>query len=118
MHAVNTKADDSSTSVPVNAERKRESGWTTLNKVRLPELRVTENCIRSPWFGCAPRVCATIMFLLDNKSRVKASRGPRELLHSCDKVNAVNAIRELSADSFRQHLLQKYSLPARSRTRV
>jgi general secretion pathway protein E len=30
----------------------------------------------------------------------------------------VNAIRELSADSFRQHLLQKYALPARVRTRV
>src|SRR5262249_19992726 len=53
-----------------------------------------------------------------NKSRVKAFRHARELLLSSNKVSAVNAMRDLSADSFRQHLLEKYSLPPRARARV
>src|ERR1700742_1267128 len=70
-----------------------------------------------PWFGRAI-VCATIMFLLRNKSRVKAFRPPPKLLHSGNKVNAVNAMRDRSADSFRQHLLDKYSMPPRAHAHV
>src|SRR5436190_23743122 len=36
MQAVRLKADKNRTSVPANSERRRESGWTTLNKIRLP----------------------------------------------------------------------------------
>src|SRR6184192_1866636 len=54
------------------------------------------------------------MFLLRNKSRVKGLPDPSKLLHSSNKVNAVNAMRDRSADSFRQHLLEKYSLPPRA----
>src|SRR6195256_6228544 len=57
------------------------------------------------------------MFLLGNKSRVKASP-QRRLLLSSNKVSVVNAMRDLSAETFRQHLLEKYSLPARARARV
>jgi general secretion pathway protein E len=39
-------------------------------------------------------------------------------LYSSNKVNAVNAMRDRSADSFRQHLLEKYSLPPRAHVRV
>jgi len=41
-----------------------------------------------------------------------------KLLHSSNKVNVVNAMRDRSADSFRQHLLEKYSLPPRAHVRV
>ena len=41
-----------------------------------------------------------------------------KLLHSSNKVNAVNAMRDRSAESFRQHLLEKYSLPQRAHVRV
>jgi general secretion pathway protein E len=58
------------------------------------------------------------MFLLRNKSRAKDRRGTRKLLHSSNKVNAVNAMRDRSADSFRQHLLEKYSLPPRAHART
>ncbi|MET4801604.1 general secretion pathway protein E [Bradyrhizobium sp. LB11.1] len=39
-------------------------------------------------------------------------------MYSSNKVNAVNAMRDRSADSFRQHLLEKYSLPQRAHARV
>ncbi len=58
------------------------------------------------------------MFLLIYMSRVKAFRHARELWLPSNKVSAVNAMRDLSADSFRQHLLEKYSLPPRARARV
>ena len=35
-----------------------------------------------------------------------------------DKVSGENRMRDLSAETFRQHLLDKYSLPARARARV
>lgn len=41
-----------------------------------------------------------------------------KLLHSSNKVNAVNAMRERSAESFRQHLLGKFSLSPRARAPV
>jgi hypothetical protein len=40
MQAVSEKADKDSTSVPANPERRRESGWTTLDKIRLPNATV------------------------------------------------------------------------------
>ena len=58
------------------------------------------------------------MFLLVNKSRAKAFRHTRELLLSSNKVSAVNSMRDLSAETFRQHLLEKYSLPPKARARV
>jgi general secretion pathway protein E len=57
------------------------------------------------------------MFLLVNKSRAKAFPYTQELLHSCNKVS-VNSMRDLSAETFRQHLLEKYSLPPKARARV
>src|SRR3981189_229379 len=57
------------------------------------------------------------MFLLGNKSRVKAWPY-RELLLSSNKVSVVNSMRDLSAETFRQHLLEKYSLPPKARARV
>ncbi|MGX1216176.1 hypothetical protein AB7M42_006441 [Bradyrhizobium diazoefficiens] len=48
MQAPSRKEADSRMSVPGNAERRRKSGWTTSNKIRLPTLEVIENCIRSP----------------------------------------------------------------------
>ena len=41
MHAVSANADKNRTSVPVNPERRRESGCTTLIKIRLPTLQRT-----------------------------------------------------------------------------
>src|ERR1700730_17528549 len=70
-----------------------------------------------PWPGRS-KICFTIMFLLVNKSRAKAFLHNRELLLSGNKVSAVNSMRELSAETFRQHLLETYSLPARARARV
>src|SRR5882672_7626906 len=58
------------------------------------------------------------MFLLVNKSRAKAFRHTRELLLSSNKVSVVNSMRDLSAETFRQHLLEKYSLPPKARARV
>src|SRR5260370_42242348 len=58
------------------------------------------------------------MFLLLNKSRAKASGSTRELLYSSNKVSGGNSMRDLSAETFRQHILEKYSLPARARARV
>src|SRR5258707_9924022 len=58
------------------------------------------------------------MFLLVNKSRAKAFRRTRELLLSSNKVSVVNSMRDLSAETFRQHLLEKYSLPPKARARV
>ena len=58
------------------------------------------------------------MFLLRNKSRAKGLPCLVKLLHSSNKVNAVNAMRDRSAESFRQHLLEKYSLPQRAHVRV
>src|SRR5712671_3424767 len=58
------------------------------------------------------------MFLLLNKSRAKAFRHTRQLLLSSNKVSVVNAMRDLSADTFRQHLLEKYALPPKARARV
>ena len=58
------------------------------------------------------------MFLLVNKSRAKAFRHTRELWLSSNKVSAVNSMRDLSAETFRQHLLEKYSLPPKARARV
>src|SRR5215472_14721296 len=40
MHAVSANADKDRTSVPANPERRRESGWTTLDKIRLPNATV------------------------------------------------------------------------------
>ena len=40
MHAVSANADKNRTSVPANPERRRESGWTTLDKIRLPNAAV------------------------------------------------------------------------------
>jgi hypothetical protein len=57
------------------------------------------------------------MFLLTNESRANASDQP-ELLLSSDKVSIVNSMRDLSAEIFRQHLLEKYSLPPKARARV
>src|SRR4051795_10336266 len=70
-----------------------------------------------PWSGRSI-ICATIMFLLLNKSRVKPSRCTRELLYSSNKVSGGNSMRDLSAETFRQHLLEKYSMPAKARARV
>ena len=58
------------------------------------------------------------MFLLRNKSRAKGRPCPLKLLHSSNKVNVVNAMRDRSAESFRQHLLEKYSLPPRAHVPV
>src|SRR5882672_5225383 len=58
------------------------------------------------------------MFLLVNKSRAKAFRRARELLLSSNKVSVVNSMRDLSAETFRQHLLEKFSLPPKARARV
>src|SRR5690349_16342102 len=58
------------------------------------------------------------MSWLSNKAGVKDPRGPWKLLRSSNKVSAVNAMRDRSTDSFRQHLLEKYSLPPRARARV
>src|ERR1700676_3200761 len=41
-----------------------------------------------------------------------------ELLLSSNKVSVVNSMRDISAETFRQHLLEKYSLPAKARARV
>ena len=49
MHAVRVKADKNRTSAPANPERRRESGWTTLDKIRLPNAMVElEKYVRSP----------------------------------------------------------------------
>jgi hypothetical protein len=40
MQAVSRIEDKNRTSVPVNPERRRQSGWTTFNKIRLPTLTV------------------------------------------------------------------------------
>src|SRR3954470_14249437 len=40
MQAVSRIEDKNRTSVPVKAERRRQSGWTTFNKIRLPTLTV------------------------------------------------------------------------------
>src|SRR3982074_2768752 len=58
------------------------------------------------------------MFLLVNKSSVKTFPRTRELLLSSNKVSVVNSMRDLSAETFRQHLLEKYSLPPKARARV
>src|SRR3982075_328279 len=58
------------------------------------------------------------MFLLVSKSRAKAFLHTLELLLSSNKVSVVNSMRDLSAETFRQHLLEKYSLPPRARARV
>jgi general secretion pathway protein E len=58
------------------------------------------------------------MSLLIKRSRAKTSRYTRGLLLSRHKVGVVNAMRNLSAESFRQHLLEKYSLPAKARARI
>src|SRR5471032_995993 len=63
------------------------------------------------------KICITIMFLLGNKSRVKASAWDKLLLSS-NKVSVVNSMRDLSAETFRQHLLEKYRLPPKARARV
>src|SRR5471032_115990 len=63
------------------------------------------------------KICITIMFLLGNKSRVRLSPCDKLLLSS-NKVSVVNSMRDLSAETFRQHLLAKYSLPAKARARV
>src|ERR1043166_5087586 len=66
----------------------------------------------------APKICATIMFLLLNKSRAKAATCTRRLSSSSNTVSGGNSMRDLSAETFRQHLLEKYSLPAKARARV
>ena len=49
MQAVSANADKNRTSVPANPERRRESGWTTLDKIRLPNATVDlEIDARSP----------------------------------------------------------------------
>src|ERR1700756_2985846 len=49
MHAVSANADKNRTSVPANPERRRESGWTTFYKIRLPNATVDlEKYVRSP----------------------------------------------------------------------
>jgi general secretion pathway protein E len=53
-----------------------------------------------------------------NKSRAKALRHRRKLLLSGNRASAVNSMRDLSAETFRQHLLEKYSLPPKARARV
>src|ERR1700716_3448240 len=58
------------------------------------------------------------MFLLVNKSRAIASRYTGKLWLSRNKVSVVNSMRDLSAETFRQHLLEKYSLPPKARARV
>src|ERR1700716_466465 len=58
------------------------------------------------------------MFLLVSKSRAKAFLHTLELLLSSNKVSVVNSMRDLSAETFRQHLLEKYSLPPKARARV
>src|SRR6266436_7633608 len=58
------------------------------------------------------------MFLLVNKSRSKGFAHTSKLLLSGNKVSVVNAMRDLSAETFRQHLLEKYSLPPKARARV
>src|SRR5258707_216918 len=58
------------------------------------------------------------MFLLLNKSRAKAFRRTRHLLLSSNKVSVVNSMRDLSADTFRNPLLEKYSWPPKARARV
>src|SRR5438132_9722014 len=58
------------------------------------------------------------MFLLVNKSRQKAAAHTRGVLPSSTKVSGGNSMRDLSAETFRQHLLEKYSLPAKARARV
>ena len=37
---------------------------------------------------------------------------------SSNKVSVVNSMRDLSAETFRRHLLEKYSLPPKARARV
>src|SRR5689334_11050058 len=58
------------------------------------------------------------MFLLLNKSRAKAAAYTRWLSSQGNKVSGGNSMRDLSAETFRQHLLEKYSLPAKARARV
>jgi general secretion pathway protein E len=58
------------------------------------------------------------MFLLGNKSRVKGFGHTSKLLLSGNKVSVVNSMQDLSAETFRRHLLQKYSLPPKARARV
>src|SRR2546430_1970555 len=42
----------------------------------------------------------------------------RQLLLSSNKVSGANSMRELSAETFRQPLLEKYSWPAKARARI
>src|SRR6201992_3192640 len=58
------------------------------------------------------------MFLLVNMSRAKFFHYTWKLLLSGNKVSVVNSMRDLSAETFRQHLLEKYSLPPKARARV
>src|SRR6201995_4037134 len=58
------------------------------------------------------------MFLLENMSSAKAFCCKCCLLYSSNKVSGGNWMRDLSAETFWQHLLDKYSLPARARARV
>jgi hypothetical protein len=51
MQAVSRKPDNSNTIVPANPGRRRESGWTTLNKIRLPKLKIDwKNTPDPPWY--------------------------------------------------------------------
>src|SRR4051794_8924814 len=58
------------------------------------------------------------MFLLLNKSRANASSCTCELLYSGNKVSGGNSMQDLSAETFRQILLEKYPFPATARARV
>jgi hypothetical protein len=76
MQAVSRIEDKNRTSVPVNPERRRRSGWATFNKIRLPTL--DGELKKAAWHEVlsALKICITIMFLLGNKSRAKASAVP------------------------------------------
>src|SRR6201993_4946678 len=89
-----------------------------LTKYAYQTLRlIWKNTSDPPWPGRS-LICATIMFLLENMSSAKAFCCNCCLLYSSNKVSGGNWMRNLSAETFRQHLLDKYSCPPRARARV
>ncbi len=70
MQAESSADDKTVTSVPINHERRRESGWTTLDK-NTAYLRFSEEARPRPHGPGRAFICISIMFLLVQKSSIK-----------------------------------------------